>query len=46
MPLIQRDDPKTVPIRGGSHIVDSLGNVLVEPNFTGAAIKLARSTGE
>ena len=38
---IQGDDPKTVLIRGGSCIVDPLGNVLVEPDFTGEAIKLA-----
>jgi nitrilase len=38
---IQGDDSKTVLIRGGSCIVDPLGNVLVEPDFTGEAIKLA-----
>jgi nitrilase len=38
---IQGDDPKTVLIRGGSCIVDPLGNVLVEPDFSGEAIKLA-----
>jgi nitrilase len=38
---IQGDDPRTVLIRGGSCIVDPLGNVLVEPDFTGEAIKLA-----
>jgi nitrilase len=32
---IQGDDPSTVLIRGGSCIVDPLGNVLVEPNFDG-----------
>jgi len=39
--LIQGDDPKAVLIRGGSCIVDPLGNVLVEPDFTGEAIKIA-----
>ncbi|MGX9430463.1 MULTISPECIES: carbon-nitrogen hydrolase family protein [Bradyrhizobium] len=38
---VHGDDPKTVLIRGGSCIVDPLGNVLVEPDFTGEAIKLA-----
>jgi nitrilase len=38
---IQGDDSKTVLIRGGSCIVDPLGNVLVEPDFAGEAIKLA-----
>jgi nitrilase len=38
---IQGDDPKTVLICGGSCIVDLLGNILVEPDFTGEAIKLA-----
>jgi nitrilase len=38
---IQGDDLKTVLIRGGSCIVDPLGNVLVEPDFTGEAIKIA-----
>jgi nitrilase len=38
---IQGDDAKTVLIRGGSCIVDPLGNVLVEPDFSGEAIKLA-----
>jgi nitrilase len=38
---IQGDDPKTVLIRGGSCIVDPLGNVLVEPDFTDEAIKIA-----
>lgn len=38
---IQGDDPKTVLIRGGSCIVDPLGNVLVEPDFMGEAIKIA-----
>jgi nitrilase len=38
---IQGDDPRTVLIRGGSCIVDPLGNVLVEPDFMGEAIKLA-----
>ncbi len=37
----QGDDPATVLIRGGSCIVDPLGNVLVEPDFTGETIKLA-----
>ncbi|ODT92415.1 MAG: nitrilase, partial [Rhodanobacter sp. SCN 67-45] len=38
---IQGDDPATVLIRGGSCIVDPLGNVLVEPDFTGETIKVA-----
>lgn len=38
---IHGDDPGTVLIRGGSCIVDPLGNVLVEPDFTGETIKVA-----
>lgn len=38
---IQGDDPSTVLIRGGSCIIDPLGNVLVEPDFTGETIKVA-----
>ena len=38
---IQGDDRKTVLIRGGSCIVDPLGNVLVEPDFTGEMIRIA-----
>ncbi|WP_454659173.1 carbon-nitrogen hydrolase family protein [Bosea beijingensis] len=38
---IQGEDPHTVLIRGGSCIVDPLGNVLVEPDFTGETIKVA-----
>jgi nitrilase len=38
---IQGDDPNTVLIRGGSCIVDPLGNVLVEPDFSGETIKIA-----
>lgn len=38
---IHGDDPDTVLIRGGSCIVDPLGNVLVEPDFTGETIKVA-----
>lgn len=38
---IQGDDPNTVLIRGGSCIVDPLGNVLVEPDFSGEAIHVA-----
>lgn len=38
---IQGDDPGTVLIRGGSCIVDPLGNVLVEPDFAGETIKVA-----
>ncbi|WP_273729390.1 carbon-nitrogen hydrolase family protein [Brucella gallinifaecis] len=38
---IQGDDPSTVLIRGGSCIIDPLGNVLVEPDFTGETIKIA-----
>ena len=32
---------REIELRGGSCIVDPLGNVLVEPDFTGEAIKLA-----
>jgi nitrilase len=35
------DDPQTVLIRGGSCIVDPLGNILIEPNFGGEAIRVA-----
>ena len=38
---IQGDDPATVLIRGGSCIIDPLGNILVEPNFDGEMIRLA-----
>lgn len=38
---IQGDDPSTVLIRGGSCIIDPLGNVLVEPDFTGETIQIA-----
>lgn len=38
---MQGEDPRTVLIRGGSCIVDPLGNVLVEPDFTGETIKIA-----
>lgn len=38
---IQGDDPDTVLIRGGSCIIDPLGNVLVEPDFTGESVKIA-----
>jgi nitrilase len=38
---IQGGDPSTVLIRGGSCIVDPLGNVLVEPNFEGEITHLA-----
>jgi nitrilase len=38
---IHGDDPATVLIRGGSCIVDPLGNVLVEPNFDGETIQIA-----
>ncbi len=38
---IQGDDPKIVLIRGGSCIVDPLGNVLVEPDFSGEMIRIA-----
>lgn len=38
---IQGDNPDTVLIRGGSCIVDPLGNVLVEPDFSGEGIKMA-----
>jgi len=38
---IQGDDPSTVLIRGGSCIVDPLGNVLAEPSFDGETIRFA-----
>jgi nitrilase len=38
---IQGDDPGTVLIRGGSCIVDPLGNVLAEPRFGEEAIRFA-----
>lgn len=38
---IQGDNPQTVLIRGGSCIIDPLGNVLVEPDFSGETIKYA-----
>lgn len=38
---LQGDGPKTAPIAGISCIVDSVSNVLVEPNFTAGAIKRA-----
>lgn len=38
---IQGDDPGTVLIRGGSCIIDPLGNILVEPDFSGETIKIA-----
>ena len=38
---IQGDDPATVLIRGGSCIIDPLGNVLVEPSFEGETIRMA-----
>ncbi len=38
---IQGDDPGTVLIRGGSCIVDPLGNVLAGPSFDGEIIRLA-----
>lgn len=38
---VQGDDTSTVLIRGGSCIVDPLGTVLVEPDFSGETIKLA-----
>ncbi len=36
---IHGDNPETVLIRGGSCIIDPLGNVLVEPDFTSETIK-------
>lgn len=39
---IQGEAPNTVLIRGGSSIIDPLGNVLAEPDFRGEAIRLAR----
>ena len=38
---IQGDDPATVLIRGGSCIIDPLGNILVEPDFSGEMIRIA-----
>lgn len=38
---VQGDDPGAVLIRGGSCIVDPLGEVLVEPDMTGETIKIA-----
>ncbi|SCB40229.1 nitrilase [Rhizobium hainanense] len=38
---VQGDNPETVLIRGGSCIIDPLGTILVEPDFTGETIKLA-----
>jgi len=38
---IQGDDPATVLIRGGSCIIDPLGNVLAEPRFGEEAIRFA-----
>jgi nitrilase len=35
------DNPKKVLIRGGSCMVDPLGNILIEPNFEGETIRLA-----
>lgn len=37
----QGNDPGTVLIRGGSCIIDPLGTVLVEPDFTGETIQVA-----
>lgn len=37
----QGNDPTTVLIGGGSCIIDPLGNVLVEPDFTGETIQVA-----
>ena len=38
---LQGSDPGIVLIRGGSCIIDPLGNVLVEPDFKGETIQLA-----
>jgi nitrilase len=38
---IQGDDPQTVLIRGGSCVVNPLGNALVEPDFSGECVKFA-----
>ena len=38
---IQGDDPQTVILRGGSCIIDPLGNALVEPDYSGETIKIA-----
>jgi nitrilase len=40
-PAIQGDDPETVLIRGGSTIVDPLGNVLAGPCYDGECILTA-----
>lgn len=37
---VQGDDPATVLIRGGSCVIDPLGNVLVEPTFDGEVTHL------
>ena len=37
-PAIQGDDPQTVLMRGGSLIVNPLGRVLAEPDFSGEKI--------
>lgn len=39
-PAIHGDDPATVLIRGGSCVVDPLGEVLLEPVFGGEATRL------
>ena len=38
---VQGDDAATVLIRGGSCIIDPLGNVLAEPDFSGEMIRIA-----
>ena len=38
---IHGNAPETVLIRGGSCIIDPLGNILAEPDFSGETIKLA-----
>ncbi len=35
---IQGDAPEALLIRGGSCIIDPLGNILVEPDFAGEAV--------
>jgi len=38
---VQGDDPSTVLIRGGSCIIDPLGTVLIQPDFSGESIRYA-----
>jgi nitrilase len=40
--LIQGEDPQAVFIRRGYCIVDPSGNMLVEPDFTGETVRVAK----